>query len=307
MSILKVQHLSHKYSAAWAIKNISFEIERTGVIGLLGSNGAGKSTTMNIICGALKQSEGDVFINGINNRERPLKAKAQIGYLPQQPPLYLDFSVDEYLKYCAGLRLMDKAKIKAAVEEVKEKCQITHFSSRLIKNLSGGYRQRVGIAQAIIHKPALVILDEPTNGLDPNQLIEARKLIKEIGKESTVLLSSHILNEIHLMCQRIIMIEKGKLIFSDSMDAFNSYLQPTSLIANFENPPDVSSLRLIHGVKSVEPISAKRFRIFFENEAASEQIILTSIERGWRLREIFLEKGILDDVFKQLSSEASVN
>ncbi len=171
-----------------------------GIIGLLGSNGAGKSTTMNIICGTLNQTEGNVYINDIDVRKYPMEAKKQIGFLPQTAPLYTDLTIDEYLVFCAELRLMDRSKIKAAEAEVKERCGIAHFSSRLIQNLSGGYRQRVGIAQAILHKPKLVVMDEPTNGLDPNQMIEARKLIKEIAEEHTVLFSSHVLSEVNLLC-----------------------------------------------------------------------------------------------------------
>ncbi len=182
-SIVKIEKLSHKYSASWAIRDINLEINQAGVIGLLGSNGAGKSTTMNILCGVLKQTEGKVYINGIDLSKQPQTAKMLIGILPQQPPVYTDLTVDEYLAYCAALRLVENKKIKAAVEEAKERCGIAHFSTRLIRNLSGGYRQRVGIAQAIIHKPALVVMDEPTNGLDHNQLIEARKQIKEMAKE----------------------------------------------------------------------------------------------------------------------------
>lgn len=200
-SILKVENLSHKYSSAWAIRDINFEINETGVVGLLGSNGAGKSTTMNIICGALLQTEGEVTINGLNMKNDPIAYKKQIGFLPQQAPLYLDFTVQEYLEYAAQLRQIEKHAIKAAVDEVLEKTAITQMRSRLIKNLSGGFRQRVGIAQAIINKPKVVILDEPTNGLDPNQIIEARKLIKEIAQDHAVLLSSHVLSEINLLAR----------------------------------------------------------------------------------------------------------
>ncbi|HEY0175862.1 MAG TPA: ABC transporter ATP-binding protein, partial [Pedobacter sp.] len=170
-SIVKIEHLSHKYSSSWAIRDINMEISQSGIVGLLGSNGAGKSTTMNILCGALNQTEGKVLINGVDIREEPEIAKRDIGFLPQTAPLYLELTVDEYLIYCAELRLIPKDKIKAALDDAKERCGITHFSKRLIGNLSGGYRQRVGIAQAIIHRPKLVVLDEPTNGLDPNQII----------------------------------------------------------------------------------------------------------------------------------------
>ncbi len=164
--IVKAEHLSHRYSVQWAIKDINLEIDQTGIVGLLGSNGAGKSTTMNIICGVLTQTEGNVIIDGINLKEDPVRAKRHIGFLPQRPPLYGDLNVDEYLTYTAQLRQMAAKDIPAAVEQVKEKCGISHFGRRLIKNLSGGYQQRVGIAQAIVHNPKFVVMDEPTNGLD---------------------------------------------------------------------------------------------------------------------------------------------
>jgi ABC-2 type transport system ATP-binding protein len=223
--ILKIEHLSHRYSSSWAIRDINLEIYQTGILGLLGSNGAGKSTTMNIMCGVLKQTEGKVFINGVDISKHPEEAKKYIGFLPQTPPLYLDLTVDEYLTHCAYMRLMKDVDIKPAVERVKERCGIMHFSNRLIKNLSGGYRQRVGIAQAIIHQPKLVVLDEPTNGLDPNQIVEVRALIKDIAKERAVVFSSHILSEVQVLCNDIVMIEGGKMVFADTMDAFNNYVQ----------------------------------------------------------------------------------
>lgn len=168
-SVVRVENLSHRYNVQWAIRDINFEIDQRGVVGLLGSNGAGKSTTMNIICGVLKQTQGEVYIDGINFRENPVEAKRNIGFLPQKPPLYMDFTVDEYLTYCADLRMVDKRDVKKAVDEAKARCGITHFSSRLVRNLSGGYQQRVGIAQAIVHNPKFVVLDEPTNGLDPTR------------------------------------------------------------------------------------------------------------------------------------------
>lgn len=305
MSILKIENLSHRYSTAWAIRDINLEINQTGVIGLLGSNGAGKSTTMNIICGVINQTEGAVTINGYDTRKQPELAKMEIGFLPQNPPVYTDLTVEEFLSYSAELRLIPDSKIKAAVDEALDKCQITHFRSRLIKNLSGGYRQRVGIAQAIIHKPRLVIMDEPTNGLDPNQLIEARKLIREIALDRTVLLSSHIMSEIHMLCREVIMIESGRIIFSDTMDAFNNYVQPSSLMLKMENAPDQQELLQIKGATRLEYISDKQFRLFFDGDQdITERIITASVHKDWRLREISLEKGQLDDVFKQLSSQS---
>ncbi|ATL47006.1 multidrug ABC transporter ATP-binding protein [Chitinophaga caeni] len=305
-SILKTEGLSHKYSNTWAIRDINIEIGQTGITGLLGSNGAGKSTMMNIICGVLHQLEGSVYINGVNLNQEPETAKKYIGFLPQTPPLYSDLTIDEYLSYCAELRFMNKGSIKQAVEEVKERCGISHFSSRLIKNLSGGYRQRVGIAQAIIHKPKLVVLDEPTNGLDPNQLLEARKLIKEIAQDHAVLLSSHILSEINLLCKDIIMIESGKIIFSDTMDAFDNYMQPQRVILKLENPPMKEEILKIPGVTGVTSLNSKELAIEFDGDLEiSERLVASSVANNWRLRELRVEKRLLDDTFKLLSATNS--
>jgi len=301
-SIVKIEGLSHRYSRAWAIRDISFEINQTGIVGLLGSNGAGKSTTMNILCGVLNQTEGRVLIDETDIRENPERAKKSIGFLPQNAPLYLDFTVDEYLTYCAHLRLIKKVEIKKAVQTVKERCGVAHFSKRLIGNLSGGYRQRVGIAQAIIHKPKLVVLDEPTNGLDPNQILEVRSLIKEIAEERSVIFSSHILAEIQATCRDIIMIEGGRIVFSDTMAAFNNYIEPNSLVVHLEAPPPVAELRAIPGITHVEPLSEKHFRLkFVMAYDISEKVVQLSVERSWRLKEISLEKSSLDEIFAQLS------
>lgn len=303
--ILRTENLSHRYGSSWAIRDINIEIAAHGIIGLLGSNGAGKSTTMNIICGALNQTEGNVFINEVDIRKDPELAKQFIGFLPQTPPVYLDFTVDEYLTYAAELRLIESKKVKAAVEEAKEKTGITHFSKRLIKNLSGGYRQRVGISQAIIHKPQLVVMDEPTNGLDPNQLIEARNLIREIAQERTVLLSSHIMSEINLLCKDVIMIESGRVVFSDTMDAFNNYIKPHSALVRFANPPTIEELLQIPGITRAEYLTDKQARIFFDGEDdITERIIASGVEKDWRIREVNLQKGMLDDIFKQLSAQS---
>jgi ABC-2 type transport system ATP-binding protein len=304
--IVKIEHLSHKYASSWAIRDINMEISQTGIVGLLGSNGAGKSTTMNILCGALNQTEGNVFINGVNMRENPILAKTQIGFLPQQAPLYMDLTVDEYLRYCADLRLMPKDKIKGAMQEVKERCGIAHFSERLIKNLSGGYRQRVGIAQAIIHQPKLVVLDEPTNGLDPNQITEVRALIKEIAVDRAVIFSSHILSEVQVLCKEIKMIEGGRIVFSDSMDAFNNYVEPHSALMSMENPPSEADLLKVEGVTKVDFLTARQVRVYFSgDQEIAEKLVTASVQNGWRLREINLDKNALDEIFKQLSNQSS--
>lgn len=304
--IVSVRGLSHRYSTAWAIRDINFEISQKGVLGLLGSNGAGKSTTMNIMCGVLNQTEGEVYVGGINMRKQPEEAKKKIGFLPQSAPLHLDLTVDEYLIHCAHIRLMEKKNIPAALAEAKDRCGIAHFSRRLIKNLSGGYRQRVGIAQAIIHKPGLVVLDEPTNGLDPNQITEVRALIKEIAEERSVIFSSHILSEIQATCKEIKMIESGKMVFADTIEAFNNYIVPHSLIVSFENPPAITELQAVEGIIKAVLQYGKTFRLHFSGvKDITERIVETSVARGWRLTEINLERSSLDEVFAQLSGKGT--
>jgi len=301
--IVKIEGLSHRYTSTWAIRDINMQIDAAGIVGLLGSNGAGKSTTMNILCGALNQTEGHVYINGIDMRKQPEEAKKLIGFLPQNPPLYMDLTVDEYLSYCAGLRLMPKDKMKPAIKEAKERCGVDHYSSRLIRNLSGGYRQRVGIAQAIVHKPKLVVLDEPTNGLDPNQIIEVRALIKEIAQDRAVIFSSHILSEIQLLCKEIKMIESGRIVFSDSMDAFNNYVEPHSMLLHLENPPSAAELQQIPGITKADFLTERQVRLYFSgDQEITERVVAASMHHGWRLREISLDKTALDEIFKQLSS-----
>lgn len=261
VAIVKVENLSHRYSSQWAIQDISFEINQTGVLGLLGSNGAGKSTTMNIMCGVLKQTKGEVYINGVSLRDNPVEAKKHIGFLPQKPPLHLDLNVDEYLTHCAYLRSVEPKHIKAAVEKAKDKCGIMHFSKRLVRNLSGGYQQRLGIAQAIVHDPKFVVLDEPTNGLDPNQIVEIRNLVKEIAVDRAVMLSTHILPEVQMTCDQIRMIESGHMVFAGTMDEFNNYIKPDSLVVLMDAPPSENELRAIPGIVSVENLTNKRFRL----------------------------------------------
>ena len=306
--ILKIEHLSHRYSSSWAIRDINLEINETGIVGLLGSNGAGKSTTMNIMCGVLNQTEGKVYIDGIDLSLDPESAKKRIGFLPQTPPLYLDLTVDEYLTHCAWLRLMEKSKIKAALDDAKERCGITHFSKRLISNLSGGYKQRVGIAQAIIHRPKLVVLDEPTNGLDPNQIVEVRALIREIAEERAVIFSSHILSEVQLLCNDITMIEGGKIVFADTMDAFNNYVEPHSALVTMGNPPTAEELAKINGITKVDFLTERQLRIFFNgDQEITQSIIETSVKKGWQLREISLDKSSIDEIFAQLSNKPKTN
>nr|WP_121270288.1 ABC transporter ATP-binding protein [Pedobacter schmidteae] len=300
--IVRISGLSHRYSTSWAIRDINIDIPRSGIVGLLGSNGAGKSTTMNILCGVLTPTTGSVVINGIDLSKEPERAKQEIGFLPQTPPLYMDLTVDEYLVHTAILRSVEKKQLKRALEDVKERCGLTHISKRLIKNLSGGYKQRVGIAQAIIHQPKLVVFDEPTNGLDPNQIIEVRGLIKDIATERAVILSTHILTEVQYLCKDIVMIENGRIVFADTMEAFDNYIAPHSMMVVMENAPPTETLLRIEGVIRVETLTERQFRIYFNGDRSiSEMVVLESAKQGWRLRELNMEKNSLDETFAQLS------
>ena len=304
-SLIRVENLSHRYNIQWAVKDLSFDIPGKGIYGLLGSNGAGKSTTMNIISGVLKQTQGHVFVNGIDLAKDPIEAKKQIGFLPQKPPLYLDTTVEEFLTNCAYLRRIADNEVKAAVEGVMEKCSLTHFRKRLLRNLSGGYQQRVGIAQAIIHKPAFIILDEPTNGLDPNQILEIRKLIQEIAEDRAVLLSTHMLTEVQAICQYILMIENGKVVFSGKTEEFDNYLTPNTIFVRLLEMPSADQLKKeIEGIENIEELGGPGYRISFSNlNGATEQIVTASVKNNWRLDEIRTEKTSLNEVFSVLSKK----
>ncbi len=302
--ILEIKNLSHRYTKNWAIRDINIEMHSNEILGLLGSNGAGKSTTMNILCGVLNQSEGEVFINGIDLRKNPEEAKKNIGFLPQKPPVYPDLAVEEYLRHTAHLRFVPEKEIPAALEAAMEKCGLLHMRKRLIRNLSGGYQQRVGIAQAIIHKPKLVIFDEPTVGLDPNNIAEIRELIREIAQDRAVILCTHILPEVQMICKTVKMIEQGKLVFSDSIDAFNDYVEPDTLFVEMGNPPSIDALKAIDGVLEVEPKNGNQFRVKFDfHKNVSEEIISQSVKNDWKLKEVAIEKQSLDLIFAHLSGK----
>ena len=300
---VRVEHVTHSYSGTFkAVDDVSFEIGGCRITGLLGANGAGKSTIMNIICGSLTPPSGDVFINGHSIRTDAVAAKKQIGFLPQKPPLLTDLTVEEYLRYAANLRLVNG--VGKAVDEALEKCQITHFRKRLIKHLSGGYQQRVGIAQALIHKPSFIVLDEPTNGLDPMQIIEIRKLIRDISEDCLVMLSTHILHEVQLTCERILMMSSSHLIFNGDIDSFNHSIRPNSILVSMGSMPDDEVLLALEEIRSVEPASEHPgfFRLTIEGDADEicEKIITLSGQNGWHLREISKEMPSADDIFKYL-------
>ena len=303
--IVKVERLYHRYTTSrWAIEDINFQISEAGVVGLLGSNGAGKSTTMNIICGVLKQTSGEVYINGINTLKEPVKARKMIGFLPQKPPLYPDLTINEYLRFCAEIQWMDKKKIKSAIARAEERCGITHMKDRLLRNLSGGYQQRVGLAQAILHDPKFVVLDEPTNGLDPNQILEVRQLIKDIAIDRTVMLSTHILSEVQATCSSIKMIEHGRVVFSGSTEDFDNYIESNTLYLEFELPPTMDELLKLSGVKCGEVIDNHAIRLWYDGERDTiKQIMREATSRGWDMIELRREKSSMEAVFAKLSGK----
>jgi ABC-2 type transport system ATP-binding protein len=231
-------------------------------------------------------------------------AKRHIGFLPQKPPLHIDLTVEEYLRYCARLRHIPARELNKAVDDVMDRCAINHFRKRLIRNLSGGYQQRVGIAQAIIHNPEFVVLDEPTNGLDPNQIIEIRNLVKEIAEERTVILSTHILSEVQATCDYIRMIEQGRVVFAGTVDEFDNYIVPNTLIVSLISMPPAAELHAIPGVVGVEELGGPKYRLrFTDTQDVKEKVVEMSVARGWRLTEIFAEKSSLDEIFAELSKK----
>lgn len=228
--MIEVKNLVKKYGDHTAVDNISFHLEEGKIYGFLGPNGAGKSTTMNIMTGYIAATDGDVKINGFDIYEEPEKAKKCIGYLPELPPVYMDMTPYEYLDFVADLKKIPSLKKKKMIEEIIEKVQIQEMRNRLIKNLSKGYRQRVGLAQAIMGYPPIIILDEPTVGLDPKQIIEIRDLIRSLAKKHTIILSSHILSEISAMCDEVLIINKGKLVAQDTTDNLSNLMSAKNLL-----------------------------------------------------------------------------
>lgn len=258
--MIEIQNVSKKYGNKWAVKDASFTIKKGEILGFLGRNGAGKSTTMNIVTGYLSATSGRVLIDGHDILEEPREAKRHIGYLPEIPPLYMDMTVDEYLRFVCAIKDVKKSYVKTHLDDITELIRITDVRSRLIKNLSKGYKQRVGMAQALIGNPEVVIMDEPTVGLDPKQIIEIRKLIKQLGEDHTIVLSSHILHEVADVCERVVIINQGKIVAQDTLDNLTKNISDTSRfrlrIAGAER--DVyKAIRDIPGTRSVDEMGCK--------------------------------------------------
>ncbi|MDE2235188.1 MAG: ATP-binding cassette domain-containing protein [Gammaproteobacteria bacterium] len=301
--LVEVENLYRYYDDHCAVQNLNFQLNKGEILGFLGPNGAGKTTTMQILSGNLAPSAGRILINGIDLLDQPRRAKACIGYLPEQPPLYTDLTVDEYLLYCACLNRIPRNKRLAALELAKQRCGLKHMGRRLINNLSKGYRQRVGIAQAIIHSPAVVILDEPTVGLDPIQIREIRNLIVELGKEHGVILSTHILPEVQTVCSRVQIIHKGHLVFNDSLAGLKLRLRSTSLVLTCRQAPDAALLGKLPGVTEVEKLTDCSVRLHFKADAnPAEAVAAAVVKHGWGLLELTPEQQSLEQIFVDLTT-----
>ena len=301
---VEANDLTRIYGGREAVSDVSFTLTKGEVLGFLGPNGAGKSTTMKMLTGNLAPSKGSVKICGIDMMEKPKEAKALIGYLPEMRPLYKELTVDEYLTIAARLHRVSSSHIKKAVEIAKERCGLSHMSKRLIENLSNGYQQRVGIAQAIIHNPMVVILDEPTVGLDPIQIRDIRALIKEIGGNHSVILSTHILPEVEMVCDHVQIIDKGKLVFNGSIDILKQQRNGNKLLVGFSKAPTAEALLGINGVTHAEALESGLWRIRFgEGQLPSETIVQTAVSQGWGLYQIGPDQTSLEDVFVQLTHQ----
>ena len=298
--------LTRLYGGREAVSNVSFNLTQGQVLGFLGPNGAGKSTTMKMLTGNLAPSAGSVKICGIDMIENPKEAKALIGYLPEMRPLYKEFTVDEYLTIAARLHRVASGNIKKAVEKAKERCGLSHMSKRLIENLSNGYQQRVGIAQAIIHNPMVVILDEPTVGLDPIQIRDIRTLIREIGVDHSVILSTHILPEVEMVCDHVQIIDKGKLVFNGGIDVLKRQRVGNKLLLGLNNMPQISDLLNIAGVTEAEVTENNIMRVrFAEGTSPHELIVQAAVKNNWGLYLIAPDQTSLEDVFMQLTYQDS--
>jgi len=304
-TLIQVEHLYRDYGNLHALQDINLTLNRGEVLGFLGPNGAGKSTTMQIISGNLAPTSGHVSINGHDLIDQPLQAKAALGYLPEQPPLYKELTVYEYLAYCAQLNRIPRHKAVAAIDRACQRCGLVDVRKRLIGNLSKGYQQRVGIAQAIIHTPDIVILDEPTVGLDPIQIIEIRALIRELGTDHSVILSTHILPEVQSTCDRVVIINQGQIALEDSLAGLDARLHQGGYQVALANPPGTSDLETFTGISKAEPIDDTRFMLQCEDDFNPAAFTETAVQRGWQLTELVPLNRSLEQVFIDITCNDS--
>jgi len=304
--MIKLVNVTKYYGRNLGIENVSFEAKENEIIGLLGRNGAGKTTTMNIITGYISSTEGSVVIDGYDILKNPQEAKAKIGYLPEKPPIYMDMTVDEYLIFCSELKGIDKELIEKHINEICNLVGINEIRKRLCKNLSKGYKQRVGLVQALVGNPDILILDEPTIGLDPNQIIQIRELIKAIGKKHTIIISSHILAEIEQVCERVIILDNGKIVASDTLEKLTkSYDNQKCLELRIKDVDEsyISHLQKAEGVLSVNAVGTFEkdsfdFIISYEKHCSARENIFNIVAKDNKTIVIMRPKeATLEDVF----------
>lgn len=303
-----VDNLSKKYGVQKAVKDISFKINTGEVVGFLGPNGAGKSTTMKMITCFIAPTGGDVSVEGASILSDPETVKKKIGYLPENNPLYLDMPIVEYLRFSAEIQGVAKSEISSRVAAMIEKCGLDAEKHKNINELSKGYRQRVGLAQAMIHDPEVLILDEPTTGLDPNQIVEIRKLIKELGKEKTVILSSHILSEVEATCDRILIINKGRIVADGSSETLRQQSQGQELLTVHIEAEKEEVEKEILGLKTVEKVSdaeGKEGWLTVQSKpdvSSRKEIFDLCVSKNWYLLEMTGIETRLEDVFRDLTN-----
>ncbi|HSN18442.1 MAG TPA: ABC transporter ATP-binding protein [Gammaproteobacteria bacterium] len=301
--VVQVENLYRFYGGRCAVNNLSFSLAKGEVLGLLGPNGAGKTSTLQMLAGNLAPSGGRILIEGVDLLDEPLKAKAALGYLPEVPPLYPDLTVDEYLSYAAALHRVPRHGRRKACDSARERCGLKDMGRRVIRNLSKGFQQRVGIAQAILHSPAVMILDEPTVGLDPIQIREIRELITALGKDHAVILSTHILPEVQAVCSRVQIVHKGRMLYTDTLAGLTERLEVTSLLLECRQLPLLKELRAIEGVQSVEKLDSHRARLRFTAGAdPAEAVAVLAVQNDWGLRGLTPEYKSLEQVFVELTT-----
>ncbi|WP_207434334.1 gliding motility-associated ABC transporter ATP-binding subunit GldA [Sabulibacter ruber] len=300
---IEIKELTKLYGPQAAVDHVSFTVGTGEIVGFLGPNGAGKSTTMKIATCYLPPSSGTVLVNGHDVLEEPKEVRRQVGYLPEHNPLYLDMYVREYLHFVGKLHGLSSSQVKARTEEMITLCGLTREKHKKIGALSKGYRQRVGLAQALIHDPAVLILDEPTTGLDPNQIVEIRQLIKEVGQAKTVLFSTHIMQEVSALCDRVLIINQGKLVADSPVaDLRNMGRKETRILAEFEAEVNPEPLLALPGVERVEPAGPLKYRVIATPKTDLRSAIFRLAgEKGWPLVGLQQEENSLEKLFQDLT------
>ncbi|OFX85995.1 MAG: gliding motility-associated ABC transporter ATP-binding subunit GldA [Bacteroidetes bacterium GWF2_33_16] len=299
---IKVKDLTKIYGQQKAVDNISFEIRTGQIVGFVGPNGAGKSTTMKMLTGFIPPSSGEAWINDLELVEHSLEIRKHIGYLPENNPLYPEMYIKEYLEYVAGIYKLGK-QTKTRITEIIEQTGLTVEQNKKIGALSKGYKQRVGLAQALIHNPGILILDEPTSGLDPNQIIEIRNLISTVGKEKTVLLSTHIMQEVEAICDRIIIINKGKIVADDSVNSIYTHLKDKQItvVVEFDKNIDQEKLEQIELVEKVARIDDKNWLIQSTSDEVRQHIFNFAVHSGLSVLSMQKKEKSLEEVFQELT------